>query len=85
MTIDEAFPILAKIESVPLAECKAAYDRVDDFVQGELIDKLNTGAPVLGSTRKCLELIWSAYPELITPDKTDFVLATEYAIRRSKN
>ena len=85
-TIDELFPILARIESVPLAECQAAYDRLDEKSPGREMDDLNRGAPVMLTTRNALTRVWGGRPPTkYKPERyLDLILATEYVIRREK-
>ena len=85
-TIDELFPILARIESVPLAECQAAYDRLDEKSPGREMDDLNRWAPVMLTTRNVLNRIWGGrVPTKYKPEQySELILAIEYVIRREK-
>ena len=83
-TLDEVFPILARIESVPLAECKAAYDRLDNNSPGEQVDWINKIGPRIRSTRSVIEHLWPGMdPEKYRVDQFEqLALMIEYIRRR---
>lgn len=85
-TIDEVFPILARIESVPLETCKAAYDILDTSSPGEQMDSMNKYAHKFGSTREVIELLFSGMePEKYSREQFEVLALTiEYMRRRAQ-
>jgi hypothetical protein len=81
-TLDEAFPILSRIELVPLERCKAAYDRYDARSRGYAMDRAHYFAAELRSTRKIIEHLWPGMdPEKYGASFEDLALTFEYAVR----
>lgn len=85
-TIDEVFPILARIESVPIEICKAAYDILDTSSPGEQMDSMNKYAHKFGSAREVIECL---FPDMEVEKYSRvhfeyFALAIEYMRRRAQ-
>ena len=84
MTLDETFPILTTIEQVPLAKCKAAYDRFAASSPADQLAPLKTAAASAKSTRHVLAVMWPGnFQTSDRQDCNDFALLVEY-LRRTE-
>jgi hypothetical protein len=84
-TIDEKFPILIKIDKVPIEACRVAYDRLDSILAGRHTDDLNRHMATGGTTRSWVWLCLNGRDasKYKKQDLDDFALAAEYAYRQS--